>query len=143
MSCCPSTTSTATHTSKCYHREDCVLASMPLSPCFGPQEASLTLKPPPSLLPPHCTRVSPSSHCIPFLNSTFQRQDPRFPPPVFLFIFSAFTTSCPPALKMVFRPCIDLHAGKVKQIVGSSLTGNDAALVTNFEATMSAEDFAK
>ncbi|EWM23859.1 phosphoribosylformimino-5-aminoimidazole carboxamide ribotide isomerase [Nannochloropsis gaditana] len=44
---------------------------------------------------------------------------------------------------MVFRPCIDLHAGKVKQIVGSSLTGSDAALVTNFEATMSAEDFAK
>ncbi|GAB5033658.1 phosphoribosylformimino-5-aminoimidazole carboxamide ribotide isomerase [Nannochloropsis oceanica] len=44
---------------------------------------------------------------------------------------------------MVFRPCIDLHAGKVKQIVGSSLTGNDAALVTNFEAKMSAEDFAK
>ena len=45
---------------------------------------------------------------------------------------------------MVFRPCIDLHAGKVKQIVGSSLkAGNDAALVTNFEATMSAADFAK
>lgn len=43
---------------------------------------------------------------------------------------------------MVFRPCIDIHAGKVKQIVGSSLTGNDAALVTNFEATMGAADFA-
>ena len=43
---------------------------------------------------------------------------------------------------MVFRPCIDIHAGKVKQIVGSSLTGDDAALVTNFEAIMSAADFA-
>ncbi|MGA3050970.1 MAG: phosphoribosylformimino-5-aminoimidazole carboxamide ribotide isomerase [Chitinispirillaceae bacterium] len=35
---------------------------------------------------------------------------------------------------MLFRPCIDLHDGKVKQIVGSTLTDNVAiALVTNFE----------
>lgn len=44
---------------------------------------------------------------------------------------------------MVFRPCIDIHAGKVKQIVGSSLTGDDQQLVTNFEATMEAADFAR
>lgn len=44
---------------------------------------------------------------------------------------------------MVFRPCIDIHAGKVKQIVGSSLTGDAQQLVTNFEATMGAADFAK
>lgn len=38
-------------------------------------------------------------------------------------------------MKMEFRPCIDLHNGKVKQIVGSSLNDNDTAAVkTNFES---------
>lgn len=32
----------------------------------------------------------------------------------------------------VFRPCIDLHDGKVKQIVGGSLSQDPAALRTNF-----------
>jgi phosphoribosylformimino-5-aminoimidazole carboxamide ribotide isomerase len=32
----------------------------------------------------------------------------------------------------MFRPCIDLHEGKVKQIVGGTLTGAAAALRTNF-----------
>ena len=32
----------------------------------------------------------------------------------------------------MFRPCIDLHDGKVKQIVGGSLTDNGAGLRTNF-----------
>ena len=36
---------------------------------------------------------------------------------------------------MRFRPCIDLHHGRVKQIVGSSLGEDDARLVTNFIAT--------
>ena len=31
-----------------------------------------------------------------------------------------------------FRPCIDLHDGKVKQIVGSTLTDSGEALRTNF-----------
>lgn len=31
-----------------------------------------------------------------------------------------------------FRPCIDLHAGKVKQIVGSTLSDSGAGLKTNF-----------
>jgi len=31
-----------------------------------------------------------------------------------------------------FRPCIDLHNGQVKQIVGGSLTDNGQGLVTNF-----------
>jgi phosphoribosylformimino-5-aminoimidazole carboxamide ribotide isomerase len=36
---------------------------------------------------------------------------------------------------MKFRPCIDLHGGKVKQIVGGTLSdGSDASLQTNFEA---------
>jgi phosphoribosylformimino-5-aminoimidazole carboxamide ribotide isomerase len=33
---------------------------------------------------------------------------------------------------MEFRPCIDLHDGKVKQIVGSSLTDNSSLVKTNF-----------
>jgi hypothetical protein len=42
-----------------------------------------------------------------------------------------------------FRPCIDLHQGKVKQIVGNSLTKNQADLKTNFISDQSAKDFAK
>ncbi|CAN6337664.1 unnamed protein product [Urochloa humidicola] len=45
-----------------------------------------------------------------------------------------------------FRPCIDIHKGKVKQIVGSTLqdSSNDGtALVTNFESDKSAAEFAK
>ena len=36
----------------------------------------------------------------------------------------------------MFRPCIDLHEGKVKQIVGSTLRDGGAAspLITNFES---------
>jgi phosphoribosylformimino-5-aminoimidazole carboxamide ribotide isomerase len=33
---------------------------------------------------------------------------------------------------MKFRPCIDLHQGKVKQIVGETLTSNAADVVENF-----------
>lgn len=33
-----------------------------------------------------------------------------------------------------FRPCIDLHDGRVKQIVGGTLSGDAAALRTNFVA---------
>nr|MCS5637819.1 phosphoribosylformimino-5-aminoimidazole carboxamide ribotide isomerase [Myxococcota bacterium] len=32
----------------------------------------------------------------------------------------------------VFRPCIDLHEGKVKQIVGGSLRDDGSAPETNF-----------
>jgi Phosphoribosylformimino-5-aminoimidazole carboxamide ribonucleotide (ProFAR) isomerase len=42
-----------------------------------------------------------------------------------------------------FRPCIDLHDGKVKQIVGSSLSDNGSGLKTNFETDMSAAAFAE
>ncbi len=45
---------------------------------------------------------------------------------------------------MRFRPCIDLHAGKVKQIVGGSLSDrNIGVLKTNFEALQPAEWFAR
>ena len=44
---------------------------------------------------------------------------------------------------MKFRPCIDIHNGKVKQIVGGSLrdTGNSA--VDNFVSERGAEYYAK
>ena len=35
---------------------------------------------------------------------------------------------------MKFRPCIDLHKGKVKQIVGSSLSYDNDNLVVNFQS---------
>ncbi|MCI5138358.1 MAG: phosphoribosylformimino-5-aminoimidazole carboxamide ribotide isomerase, partial [Candidatus Electrothrix sp. AR1] len=39
---------------------------------------------------------------------------------------------------MRFRPCIDLHNGKVKQIVGSTLSDSDSAtLQTNFSSQFS------
>lgn len=40
-----------------------------------------------------------------------------------------------------FRPCIDLHHGQVKQIVGGTL--DTTALVTNFTATQPAAHFAE
>jgi phosphoribosylformimino-5-aminoimidazole carboxamide ribotide isomerase len=42
----------------------------------------------------------------------------------------------------MFRPCIDLHEGKVKQIVGGSL-GGDGRLRTNFVSDRSAAWFAE
>ncbi|MDL2328608.1 phosphoribosylformimino-5-aminoimidazole carboxamide ribotide isomerase [Desulfosarcina sp. OttesenSCG-928-A07] len=45
---------------------------------------------------------------------------------------------------MRFRPCIDLHAGVVKQIVGGTLSDHaDASLKINFEATKPADWFAR
>ena len=41
-----------------------------------------------------------------------------------------------------FRPCIDLHNGKVKQIVGSTLTEHGSQLEENFVADQPAEWFA-
>jgi phosphoribosylformimino-5-aminoimidazole carboxamide ribotide isomerase len=35
---------------------------------------------------------------------------------------------------MKFRPCIDLHQGKVKQIIGGTLTDDNADTKTNFES---------
>ncbi len=42
-----------------------------------------------------------------------------------------------------FRPCIDLHDGKVKQIVGSSLNDSGEGLKTNFETDRSPAWFAE
>ena len=43
----------------------------------------------------------------------------------------------------MFRPCIDLHEGKVKQIVGGSLTNDPATLRTNFVSERSAAWYAE
>ncbi|MCB1210081.1 MAG: phosphoribosylformimino-5-aminoimidazole carboxamide ribotide isomerase [Verrucomicrobiales bacterium] len=42
-----------------------------------------------------------------------------------------------------FRPCIDLHDGRVKQIVGSSLTDDGRALKTNFVSDRDSSWFAR
>jgi phosphoribosylformimino-5-aminoimidazole carboxamide ribotide isomerase len=43
----------------------------------------------------------------------------------------------------VFRPCIDLHEGKVKQIVGGTLSDDPAMLRTNFVSQQSAPWYAE
>ncbi len=43
----------------------------------------------------------------------------------------------------MFRPCIDLHEGKVKQIVGGTLGGDPAGLRTNFVSERPAKWFAE
>ncbi|EQL02502.1 Phosphoribosylformimino-5-aminoimidazole carboxamide ribotide isomerase, eukaryotic [Ophiocordyceps sinensis CO18] len=42
-----------------------------------------------------------------------------------------------------FRPCIDLHAGQVKQIVGGTLDSTSAALQTNYVSQHPAAHYAK
>jgi phosphoribosylformimino-5-aminoimidazole carboxamide ribotide isomerase len=43
----------------------------------------------------------------------------------------------------MFRPCIDLHEGQVKQIVGGSLSADRGALLTNFVSTRSGSWYAE
>lgn len=56
--------------------------------------------------------------------------------------FSCLSIKC----AVRFRPCIDIHKGKVKQIVGSTLRDlkeeDGSALVTNFESDKTAAEFA-
>lgn len=42
----------------------------------------------------------------------------------------------------IFRPCIDLHSGQVKQIVGGSLSNNSSELKTNHTSNLPASHFA-
>ena len=42
-----------------------------------------------------------------------------------------------------FRPCIDLHSGQVKQIVGSTLNDSGQGLKTNFVSDRDAAWYAK
>lgn len=43
----------------------------------------------------------------------------------------------------VFRPCIDLHEGKVKQIVGGTLNDDGTGLKTNFESVYTSAYYAE
>ena len=43
---------------------------------------------------------------------------------------------------LMFRPCIDLHEGKVKQIVGGTLSGDSHKLRTNFVSEKSSAYYA-
>ncbi|KAI0068715.1 Phosphoribosylformimino-5-aminoimidazole carboxamide ribotide isomerase [Artomyces pyxidatus] len=45
--------------------------------------------------------------------------------------------------RSLFRPCIDLHDGQVKQIVGGTLTDDEQILETNFVASESPAQFAQ
>lgn len=42
-----------------------------------------------------------------------------------------------------FRPCIDLHAGQVKQIVGGTLDSSSSALQTNYVSQLPPAHFAR
>ena len=44
---------------------------------------------------------------------------------------------------MKFRPCIDIHNGKVKQLVGGSLKDKGNQAEENFVSEKNAEDFAQ
>mmetsp|Transcript_43841 Transcript_43841/g.124115 ORF Transcript_43841/g.124115 Transcript_43841/m.124115 type:complete len:267 (+) Transcript_43841:61-861(+) len=44
---------------------------------------------------------------------------------------------------MKFRPCIDIHDGQVKQIVGGTLKDDTSSLVTNFAASQPSSYFAE
>ncbi|MBR4606237.1 MAG: phosphoribosylformimino-5-aminoimidazole carboxamide ribotide isomerase, partial [Lachnospiraceae bacterium] len=44
---------------------------------------------------------------------------------------------------MEFRPCIDIHNGKVKQIVGASLKDQGNRATENFVASFDADYYAK
>lgn len=44
---------------------------------------------------------------------------------------------------MRFRPCIDIHNGRVKQIVGGSLTDKDDQAAENYQAEQDADYFAR
>lgn len=56
-----------------------------------------------------------------------------------LFIFVTFGLA---RFMTKFRPCIDLHHGAVKQIVGGSLREDGSGLKTNFESELSSEYYA-
>ncbi|KAF8351459.1 N--5 [Amanita rubescens] len=45
--------------------------------------------------------------------------------------------------RTVFRPCIDLHNGQVKQIVGGTLSDESSTLKTNFVSRLSAAEFSR
>lgn len=66
--------------------------------------------------------------------------------PVFVRAQAEDTTESARRQSVQFRPCIDIHKGKVKQIVGSTLCdqpGEAGSLITNFESEKSAAEYAE
>ncbi|XP_073062783.1 1-(5-phosphoribosyl)-5-[(5-phosphoribosylamino)methylideneamino] imidazole-4-carboxamide isomerase, chloroplastic-like [Primulina eburnea] len=81
--------------------------------------------------------IEPTALCTPHGKQKLFRAAPRL-------------LSRPPKLAINcgvrFRPCIDIHKGKVKQIVGSTLQDSkeeDPKLITNFVSDKSATEYAK
>ncbi|CAL0317042.1 unnamed protein product [Lupinus luteus] len=86
----------------------------------------------------------------------FSNSFPGFPKPPFSVPTKLrYVTLMPPSISrkslpsihcaVRFRPCIDIHKGKVKQIVGSTLQdlkGDESNPVTNFESDKSAAEYA-
>lgn len=75
--------------------------------------------------------------CIPYRMPQFERTAPLLDSGP-----RRFSVRC----GVKFRPCIDIHKGKVKQIVGSTLDDQKeghSSLLTNFESDKPAGDYAK
>ncbi|XVF55730.1 hypothetical protein PTKIN_Ptkin06aG0060300 [Pterospermum kingtungense] len=86
--------------------------------------------------------LSSTSHERNFKSSFYgsSRQPFTRATPLLSFKSCHFSVRC----AVSFRPCIDIHKGKVKQIVGSTLRDSkEDALITNFESDKSAAEFAK
>ena len=66
-----------------------------------------------------------------------QRHSLKFYPSITLSLNTTTTTMTK------FRPCIDLHSGQVKQIVGGTLTTTSTDLKTNYVSKFPAGHFAK
>src|SRR3954469_7578430 len=65
------------------------------------------------------------------------------PSPVLIFQILLERVAHTLTLAAMFRPCIDLHEGKVKQIVGGTLAAAPGALRTNFVSDHSAAWYAE
>lgn len=65
--------------------------------------------------------------------------------PAALTFSVSFFQKFPPSTKAMtrFRPCIDLHSGQVKQIVGGTLSTNYSDLKTNYVSKLPARNFAQ
>ncbi|XP_030448954.1 1-(5-phosphoribosyl)-5-[(5-phosphoribosylamino)methylideneamino] imidazole-4-carboxamide isomerase, chloroplastic [Syzygium oleosum] len=85
----------------------------------------------------------PSSLRLGFCSSISSRSDCCCAPTVPI---SRSSARMPVRCAVRFRPCIDIHKGKVKQIVGSTLCDlkdDESAPVTNFESDTSSAEYAK
>ncbi|KAK8692993.1 hypothetical protein V6N13_070593 [Hibiscus sabdariffa] len=86
------------------------------------------------------------SHGSNFRSSFYVFADHPFPRAAAVPSISFKSCHSPVRCAVSFRPCIDIHKGKVKQIVGSTLTDSKedgSNLVTNFESDKSAAEFAE